>query len=442
LDVSQGPIPDTMINPQSGQLAISSSDAESLRQLFTLQFSSAATPQEIAAALGNYGSAAGAGSYASHIQHFLRFTKPLVDITVTAGSLISNLSGDLVYRVVNGGTIVASSANLFYNSTRKAYEIGLLVEAIGIGTKYNVPANRVLSLVTPITGIDSTENRAASTGGLEVESVDSQAERLKNSLLGINKGGPGGLKNDIQNKMPESVTDVAVIQPFEKEFYRNTLGPALDIYVIGSSIEIYTQTFVAVGGETIIPLAKKPVTSVLSVTVNGSSVSYSLVPDTSLETGYSLASNDVIVLNTALVSNDSLIVEYTYNSLLESVNTYIFSSGDAFLFNTDILIRYPFTVAPIIAGEIQALPSYSVTEVEQNALTYFTNLFSFTTFTEILYPEVVRQNALTQISGIQTFRITEFRRAYGSLSLVEPLMYGRNEISFFDVNYYNITVAS
>ena len=53
LDVEQGPIPDIFINPQSGQLAISSQDSESLRQLFTLQFEASATDEEVRKALAN-----------------------------------------------------------------------------------------------------------------------------------------------------------------------------------------------------------------------------------------------------------------------------------------------------------------------------------------------------------------------------------------------------
>ena len=248
LDISQGPIPDLMIKPQSGQLANASSDAESLRQLFTLQFDVSATDEEIKNALANYGSTPGAGQKARHVQHFLRFTKPLVNVTIPSGTLVSNTSGDLTYRVVNSGTIVSSSAELFYNSTRRSYELGLLVEAVGIGTKYNIPANRVTSLMTPVAGIDSTENRSASTGGSEVESRDSQTTRLKTSLMGINLGGPGGIKSFIRNEMPESVTDIAIIQPFEKEFYRETTGPALDIYAIGTYLESYVQVYTAIGG--------------------------------------------------------------------------------------------------------------------------------------------------------------------------------------------------
>ena len=443
LDVDQGPIPDIFINPQSGQLANASSDAESLRQLFTLQFETSATDEEIRKALANYGSTPGGGTKASHIQHFMRYTKPTVDITIPAGTLVSNISGDLVYRVVSSGTILASLASSYYNSSRRTYEIGLLVEAVGIGEKYNLPENRVIFLTTPVLGIDSTENRSKSTGGMEAETKESQSSRLKNALLGINLGAPGGIQDVIKNKLPELVSDIAVIQPFEKEFKRLTIGPALDIYCIGSNTQAFTQTYTASGGETQIPLAKVPATNILSLTINSvTGVSYTLVPDTTFETGYSLQAVDYVMLSTSLALGDIVVVQYEYNQMLENVYSVVFDSGNTYLFNTDILIRQPFYVPPVIGGQIQALASYSVTEVEQNVLTFFAKEFTFTTFTEIIYPEVIRQRVITEVSGVQNFKLTEFRRSTGSLSTLEPLQFARNEISVFDTDYYSVKVVS
>jgi len=442
LDITQGAIPDIFITPQAGQLANASADAESLRQLFTLQFGASITAQEIQYALGNYGFTPGAGTYAQHVQYFMRFTRPLVDVVIPSGSLVSNVGGDIVYRVVNGGTIIAASAPLFYNSSRKTYEIGLLVQAVGVGTQYKLPANRVITLLTPISGIDSTENRSASTGGAGAESMESQISRLQTALLGINLGSPGGIINQIKDTLPELITDVAVIQPFEQEFYRMTTSPALDVYVIGDDIETYTQTYTALGGETQIALTQVPATTILSVTINGVSASFTLVNDPTLETGYSLDSNDICVLGTTLAAYDTVVIEYEFDRVLQDVYNQVFASGSTFLFNTDILLRQPFKIPPVISGTVQALSSYSVTDVEANVLNYITNLFTFTTFTGILYPEIVRENLITQVSGVQNFILTEFRRSSGSLSLVEPVVFARNEISVFSANYYNIAVVS
>jgi hypothetical protein len=443
LDTAQGPIPDLFIRPQAGQLAQASSEAESLRTLFTLQFGTAATEEEIQNALANYGSAPGAGVAARHVQHFLRFTRPTVDISIPTGSLVSNSDSSLVYRVLNGGTILANASDSYYNPSRNSYEIGLLVEGTGIGTTYNLPSGRITNIVTPIPGIDTTENRSKSTGGLDKESTDSQSSRLKTSLTGINLGAPGGIQSRILNAFPESVTDVAVIQPFEKEFTRLITGPALDVYALGATIEPATQTVIAVNGQTIIPLLSKPAFAITSVTINNVVITsgYTLVKDSSFEYGYSLQASDQLVLSIPLLAGDTVVIEYEYNKILTSIFTDVLDSGNEFLFNTDILMRSPFQISPIISGTVQALASFSTNEVEENINTFLATNFNFTIFTEIVFPEVIRQRLITEVSGVQNFRLTEFRRSTGSLSTIEPMSFARNEVSVYDANLINIRIA-
>ena len=442
IDTEQGPVPDTMIRPQSGQLAEASADAESLRSLFTLQFNTSATEEEIGLALGNYGSAPGEGGKARHIQYFMRFTRPSSDIPILAGTLVGNSDGSLTYRVVNTGTITFSSIDTFFNSTRNAYEIGLLVEATGTGSEYELSKFRVSSLITPVYGIDSTENRSKSQGGVPKETVSNQSTRLKSSMKGINLGAPNGLRNKILNSLSSEITDVAIIQPFELEFQRIIAGPALDIYVIGQNVAVFTETVVAITGQTEIVLKHKPAISVNSLLVNGVSgvVTYSLVNDLTQESGRSLNAYDTIVLNTALISGDVVVVEYQYNKALEDVRDVVFAAGEEYLFNTDILIRAPFVINPIVEGEVRTLPSYPTNDIEVAIEEFNATTYNFSLFQSVLYYEKVRQDMITAISGIQTFKIKKFRRNTGSLSDLEPIVLKRNEVLEYNPNIVNIKV--
>jgi len=439
LDTVQGPIPDLMIRPQAGVLSEASVDAENLRQLFTLQFGNVATEEEIRQALANYGSTPGGGSKSQVIQYFMRTTRPTVDVTIPAGSLVSNSDGSLVYSVVTGGTIYASSASTFQNPTRGTYEIGLLVQAVGAGSEYSLAPYRIQTLITPIPGIDSTENRTTSSVGQAAEAVASQETRLKTSLLGINLGSAGGISSKILNALPDQVSDVSVIEPFAQEFTRVVSTPALDIYVIGTLLEATSETIIATGGQTLIPLSNVPAASLTSVTVNGSSISgATLIPDTSPETGKSVRALDQVELSVPLISGEVVVLNYTYNKVPQNVQTQVFSSGEGFLFNTDILVRYPDEIGISVIGEIRVLPSFDVIEVQNNVTSYFETLFTFTSFTEVIYPETTRQEVLSTIAGIQSFKLTEFKRYLGSLSNIEPLFFNKNEIAKFDATLLNI----
>lgn len=444
LDVAQGPLPDIMIRPQAGQLAIASEEAESLRQLFTLDFQESATDDEVRNSLANYASSPGAGVKSRHVQHFLRFTRPTDDIVIPSGTLVSNLTGNLVYRVVTSGTITALAADNFYNPTRNAYELGLLVEAVGVGEDFNLPKFRVNTIVTVVDGIDTTENRSASTGGVTKETKDEQSERLKTALLGRNMGAPGGIQGLITEALPELVSDVATVQPYETEFTRLVTGPSLDLYNIGSASEAYTQTYTATGGETQLPLDKVPALSIDTLTVGGVSgvVTGTLVTDQTFESGLSLSATDVVVFDTPLILNDVVEIVYQYNTVLEQVQSTVFAEGAEYLFNTDILIRSPFPINPKIIGTVQALASFSTTEVEEDVDTFLQTEFTFTEFTETVFPEVIRQRMISEIPGVQNVTFTEFHRATGSLSSIEPIVFNRNEVSVYDASFVNLEVVS
>jgi hypothetical protein len=257
-------------------------------------------------------------------------------------------------------------------------------------------------------------------------------------------GAPGGIQGLITDTLPELVSDVATVQPFEKEFTRLVTGPALDLYNIGSATEAYTQTYTATGGETQIVLEKVPALSIDTLTVNDISgaVTGTLVIDETFESGLSLNATDVLVLDAPLALNDVVQIVYQFNTVLEQVQATVFSEGAEFLFNTDILVRSPFPVNPRIVGTVQALASFSTTEVEQDVQTFLQTEFTFTEFTETIFPEVIRQRLISEIAGVQNVIFTEFHRATGSLAAIEPMVFNRNEVSVYFADLVSLEVSS
>jgi len=441
-DVTSGPVIDVMARPQSGQIAAAENAASDLRQLFTLQFPAVITSDEATAALGNYGSAPGLGRKAQVTQYFMSFSKPTVDVPIPAGSLVSNVDGSLVYTVIASNTIYAASSTSYYNPSRNTYEIPITIQAIGVGSQYEIPAQRINTLLTPIIGIDATENRSVPTLGTSAETLVSQSTRLSNALLGINKGATGGLATLITNAFSDLISDVSVVQPFDKEFTRMISGPALDMYLMGSAYVSVTQSFQVLAGDVQFLLTNVPVFSINSVLFNNTAVTnYQLVPDSSRATGYSLDSQDYVVFSTPFAVAGVLTVGYTYNSILSMVYSQLFSSGSSYLFNTDMLLRLPFNVSVNIQGVAKVLPSYSATDVTTQINAYLQKLLTPTSFSNnILYPEITRQNLLNSVPGIQTLRFNTFKRNVGSLSPVEVIILNKNEEFYYDATIINIQV--
>lgn len=436
-DTDQGPIPDLFIRPIAGQINLAEVAAEELRLLFSLQFSEAATETEIRDALRNYGSTPGVGQRASHIQFFQRFTRPSSDIVIPVGTLVSNETGDLVYRTLNAITMFADSADRIFNADRGVYEVSTRVEAVGFGDEFELPAFRVNTLLTEIVGIEGTENRTASRGGTPEEEVESQADRLRSSLLGINLNSPGGIRNRIRNQFPGRVSDVSTVKTSDPEFVRIIDKPSLDVYIVGTEPETFRQSFQASGGQTEILLEQVPVLDVVSVTVNDSEVPFEFIPDASKETQRSLNSVDIVKVD-PLLPTEQVEVVYNYNKLLEDVNNQALDNGEEFLFEVDYLLRSPIVVPPILEAEIKTLPSYDFENVRNNILERLEIIFSFNEFREIKTPRDVQEEIQGNVSGIRSFKWIRFKRSVGSLSDIEPIIYDKNEISEYDPSLVDI----
>jgi hypothetical protein len=442
IDTSRGPVPALYIRPQSGQLAAVSTEAEEVRQLFTLQFPSVITSEEAQLALGNFGSVPGLGSKSRHVQYFMRFTRPNADITVSAGQLVSNIDGSLVYKVLESATMLVSAASAYYNPSRNTYEVSCLVEALGSGTDYELAAYRVNTLLTPIVGIDSTENRTQSKGGTPAETIDQQSARLKQSLLGLNKGAPGGIKSGITNQYSDKVTEVITVEPFDTNFHRITAGNAIDVYIWGDEQGTFTQTTFAVANQTQIVLSKKPVTSVTRVTINGiSETGYTLLVDSSFETGYSLSSVDAVIFDNPLLVGDEVVIEFSYNSILETLQNDYFNANESTLFNVDMLLRIPFPVKPKITMTVRSLPSYEASSIETQIRDYLATFLTPTAKIDAIYPEIMRQEIRSTIPGIQSLTVSEFRRSEGSLLDIEPIFFTDSERSIYDADVITLKVT-
>lgn len=429
-DTVQGPVKDLFTVPISGVISRSEQEAEALRLLFSLQFADSATELEIRNALNNYGSRPNEGTKSSHNQHFLRFTRPKEDIVIPAGALVSNNTGNLVYKTLEAVTMIAAQADTYYNPARRAYEIVAKVEADGIGTEYALPANRIQTILTPIIGIDATENRVKSSQGLPSETTTQQAKRLETRLLGLNLNTQGGIPERIKEVMAGIVSLVQIITPAMPEFKRVQVKPSIDVHVYGTSESIAVDTITAINGQTEIVLSKQPIVTITKVIANNTTpLSFVLVKDSSNETGNSVSSNDYLLLSQPLSAGDVVEVTYTYNKLLEDVKTLVFNDSSESLFNTDYLIREFAKVSPLISLELKVLSSYSFDDVANSIRLYIESYLNRPVLIDRIAPNEFRQSIMDNISGIQSLRILKFRRDTGSLSSIETVVLNKSEIT-------------
>ncbi len=103
-------------------------------------------------------------------------------VTIPIGTLVSTPSG-LIYVTTAEGTILASQAD----------SGSVPVEAQEIGGVYNVVANSITLIATPVVGVDSVNNASATSGGLNAESDEDFVSRFQAFILGLGRGNIYGL---------------------------------------------------------------------------------------------------------------------------------------------------------------------------------------------------------------------------------------------------------
>jgi uncharacterized phage protein gp47/JayE len=138
--------------------------------ILTLQQTRAATSTGAALTswVADFGLTRIAGTYATGYVTFSRFSYAASSATVAVGALVITGDGTQTFAVV------ANTGNSFWNGTGYTIPAGtqsgaLPVQAVNVGTAANVAANTISQLGQSIPGIDTVNNPAAMTGGVNGE---------------------------------------------------------------------------------------------------------------------------------------------------------------------------------------------------------------------------------------------------------------------------------
>jgi len=443
IESRSGPVFNIMLQPVANEVARIEAETERIGALYSLQFQEVATSEETEALAANFGIQRAPGTKTTVVVFFNRSTRPQNPALVRRGSLISNGDGTLQYIVQEDAVIDPDNADSFFNATRRTYEVAVNAEAVSPGERFNVPAFRINTLVTPNTDFDGVENRAVASGGSEEETQAEEVSRIRQNFAGLNTGSVDGIKFVASNSFPEFIQDVAIVQPSSNLFLRAPTSPALDIYIAGSNFENVRQNFVALGGETQIDIASPPVVgSSLVLAINGTvNSSAQIVRDTGNLAG-TVRAADIVLLENPLNAGDVVSFAYTFNRLILDVqNEYEPTNlGDSLLFGTDLLV-YEGKIVPItVQMSIRVASSFDVTRTTDQVQNVILDFVQQNTFGAVLLPGSLREAILTTVQGVTSVDLSQFRRTARSLRDIEIIEMEENELSSVDDPTFQLNV--
>lgn len=445
LDVQVGPLYNYVIAPVAPEISFVESQVERLLRYYSVNFEDVATADEVRDFAINFAAGVSDGMPARGSVYFFRNSAPLMGeiYTIRVGDLVGTADRNLLFKVTQQVEIVGDFAATYYNPSTNRYEVSVPVEAISPGILYNIPANRIVRLLSNIRGIDGVEQRTSMSGGTEAETTLDVVSKVRTKFLGLDTHSVGGIISTTLTLFANLVLDLKIVRPTDRlEFRRSSDNTALDLCIYGEVLKDFSEDYLAIGGETLISLQSNLTAVTISdVQIGGTSLDSTLwefVPDTSLEYQLSTAAHPKIQLTSALSTNDLLTVVGQKNDLLDQIQA-VWGPDDQALFKTDILIR-SFLVLPVTVQLEARINTGDIDAVQGTIQGIITNILQGIPIPSAIYPDLIVETLKSSIPEIVSIKMLKFKRTYSALSDVEPIIPLKNQRPTYDTTYSTITV--
>jgi hypothetical protein len=215
------------------------------------------------------------------------------------------------------------------------------------------------------------------------------------------------------------------------------------VYIAGSNTETVRQNYVALGGETEIPIASPPaVPSSLVLQINGVLTTDAVIVEDSGPVGNTVRANEIVLVSSPLLPGDVVTFTYSFNRLILDVQDIYepTTTGDSLLFGTDILVFEAIEVPVTVDMAIRVASSFDIPRTTDQVTNAILALVEQNTFGVTLFPETIRETILNTVQGVTSLSINEFRRTDTSLRDIEIIELEANEISILDNETFQLSV--
>lgn len=339
---------------------------------------------------------------ATGIVSFYSFEAPAETITIPRGTTVASkaLPDGTSQQYVTTQDITLGVTN--FNSNTGRYETDASVRAVVAGIDGNIPPGAIAAILDPVAGVAGVYNFNAFTNGADFETLTNFRSRVKSVITGNNVGTTDGYYQTVTRITDVLDARIASSDTGIEELRRADVG-AVDIYIRGlisaqAPSEVYT---VPVSAPYEFVTSKQPIDLLaadsfsLIGSVTGTLVEdthYTIVQDISKFAG-SIRGSDKFVF-TGLSAGEEVTIIYSYNSLVESLQSYMEDDSRKVL-GTDILVKSAIPRQINVECTIRVLSGYTTTGVTTDIVTTLTAFLNSYTIGE----EVQQSDVLAAIAN-------------------------------------------
>lgn len=345
---------------------------------------------------------------------------------------------------------VYMKTNAAYNAQSGYYEVSAPIQSVSSGTETNVSIGTIVKLGQVITGIDSCYNYIATTGGTEEENNKDYASDISVIIQGGSKNTYNGLLKLIDNY--DGVIDYKIYHPNSTQY--STDSGYVFIFIRGNQLSSISENITYSNSMRYYGLRYRPVNSIVSVnalinnqsTVLQENINYFLYKDTTSINSYSVNSGDGIefVLTSKLLpdNNSSFTVNYTYNSLINNIQSSVDQAIKDLLILGNIIIKEAIGININVSLDIKLKYQYNNVNIQNEILSGIQNYLSkFEINSEIKQSEVYNYiyNTYQEYIEAINYPFVIFKREDDNFStVVESIKLNYNE--YVNVNTSTITI--
>lgn len=446
VDIMKGPLA-VLLYAYANDLSRAEEFAGYLQDVYQLDNADLLEDADLIALGRNYGKDPNRGRASQHLVHFYRYTRPEINTTyeIPPGTACSSNDGRFVFTADTGRTMDGNYADIYYSPDDNWYEIPVLVEAVAVGSDYDLPPWTITKVLTALEDFDGCINKSdvRKLGADPVDPIQFIIQ-LQNTLQGIGTDLAGHTLDILQDIDPTGFDDVAMVPSTDYSIfrrYRSLQGKlGYDVYVISDSTIDYLQEDIAKGGETEIVLERRPVQAVIYVTVNGDPVPFQFNPDTEPELRGSPRANDRVILPVPLLPLQSYQISYSYYDFVWLGNDGL--SARQGPFGADVLVRLADPIEVYISGEADISASFDREEVISDIRTFTERYLrdqnnpTRTRFPTLLDPTEYVDALVGSVNGLDRLRLTGFIRTDNASLAVESIVFnGSTEYPILSANF-------
>jgi len=364
--------------------------------------------------------------------------------TLLRGAVVKTPGTRSVSYSTNDDLIAATPA---FDAVVNAYFVSVGVKCQTLGSAGNQIVGAIRAAGQNIPGVLRVTNVTPAEGGIPEETNTQLLDRLQGSFTGQGIDSLNGLRTFILNQ--GAVQDVLVVGPGDPLMIRSIAG-AVDIYVIGSQLTTASaRTVIANAGEAY-RLPYQPLRQFNAA--QDITVPATFVPGTGMELSIDTANfadsskaNDRILWDsiTGPQPGDTVVVSYTYNSLLRNIQNQLDNDPTRDIPAADVLLKEGIQLGLVLSMKVVVVPGNDQLTVEQAVLDNMTTFLSAFKFKQPAnFSTLETQAGNTTIDGIKVVdHIDNFMLAINGSALdVVDVVPGRNQyLRLFDISFLSET---